>query len=361
MHTVFSHIVQKRFSQVNEDVATDALAFILHSSESARNGMMKLLRGVVADLPDLQFRTQQTEGSIRPDMWGFDGPDVRVFVENKFWAGLTDNQPVNYLKQLAEGTESTVLLVVVPTEREQTVWRELIRRLEEGGISVAERETASGVVHSVTTGAGPILALTSWEKLLSILALEAADDQSAKSDLFQLRALCDAAESQAFVPLTSAEISDQRVPRLLLQLGTIIQSAADLAVTEGVLSLKDLRPQASWDRFGRYIRFNDEKGVGAWVGVRHDLWRQHGTTPLWLFFYPGEFSRALEVRSLLEPWAAKEGVLPVFENGEVSIGLDLVAGEEKDLVVRSLVDRLKEIADLLAVLPNNIGIASDGQ
>ena len=75
---------------------------------------MKLLRGIEADLPDLHFRTQQTEGSIRPDMWGFDGLDPRVFVKNKFWAGLTDNQPVSYIEQLSAFTQPTVLLVVVP-------------------------------------------------------------------------------------------------------------------------------------------------------------------------------------------------------------------------------------------------------
>ena len=116
MQTVFSHIVQKRFSQVNEDVATDALAFVLHSSESARNGMMKLLRGVAPNMPGLRFRTQQTEGSIRPDMWGYDEGEPRVFVENKFWAGLTDNQPVSYLRQLSEYTQPTVLL-------EDGVWK----------------------------------------------------------------------------------------------------------------------------------------------------------------------------------------------------------------------------------------------
>ena len=129
MQTVFSHIVQKRFSQVNEDVATDALAFILHSSESARNGMIRLLRGIIPNMPSLRFRTQQsaqqTEGSIRPDMWGYDEAEPRVFVENKFWAGLTDNQPVAYLRKLAEYTQPTVLLVVVPDAREQTMRREL--------------------------------------------------------------------------------------------------------------------------------------------------------------------------------------------------------------------------------------------
>ena len=65
-----------------QDVATDALAFILDSSESARNGMIKLLRGIDPSLPALRFETQLAEGSIRPDMWGLDGGQPRVCIEN---------------------------------------------------------------------------------------------------------------------------------------------------------------------------------------------------------------------------------------------------------------------------------------
>ncbi|MEK9136981.1 MAG: hypothetical protein AAB393_07655, partial [Bacteroidota bacterium] len=175
MHTVFSHIIQKRFSQVNEDVATDALAYVLASSNAARHGMTKLLRGIVPDLPPLHFKTQQTEGAIRPDMWGFADTEPRVFVENKFWAGLTDNQPVSYLKQLAAYSQPTVLLVVAPAAREQTLWRELNRRLIDTGISISERDAAAGVARSVATQLGPILALTSWTNVLSVLEHEAVD------------------------------------------------------------------------------------------------------------------------------------------------------------------------------------------
>ncbi len=45
MTTVFSHAIQKRFSSVNEDVATDALAYILESSPAARRGMQNLIAG----------------------------------------------------------------------------------------------------------------------------------------------------------------------------------------------------------------------------------------------------------------------------------------------------------------------------
>jgi hypothetical protein len=354
MHTVFSHIVQKRFCQVNEDVATDALSFILHSSEPAHNGMMKLLRGIVADMPDLQFRTQQTEDSIRPDMWGFAGAHPRVFIENKFWAGLTDQQPVSYLGKLAQYTQPTVLLVVVPAAREQAVWRELSRRLEHAEIPAADHDSAAGIVHCAMTAIGPILALTSWPRLLSTLELEIADDEAARSDLYQLRALCDAADSQAFVPISAEELSNQRTPAFILQLSTIVQDSAELAVTEGILDISGLRPQASWDRIGRYVRFSCEEGVGAWLGVRFDLWRQHGGTPLWLVFSPGEFSRALEVRAILEPWAAKEGILSAFDNGDVEIGIDLPIGEEKDQVVRSIVDCFRAIASVLHPLHSRL-------
>lgn len=350
MHTVFSHIIQKRFSQVNEDVATDALAFILHSSEPARNGILKLLRGVVADMPELRFRIQQTEGSIRPDMWGFDGADPRVFIENKFWAGLTDNQPVSYIRQLAEYTQPTVLLVVVPAAREQTLWRELMRRLEDAEIAVSDQRTTAGIVQSITTEIGPILALTSWPRLLSVLELETAEDQGARNDLLQLRALCDAADSQAFVPISSAMATDQRTPAFILQLNLVVQASVDLAVTQGTLNVNGLRPQASWDRIGRYIRFINEKGIGAWIGIRFDLWRQLGGTPLWLVFTLGEFGRGLEVHDLLEPWAARKSIIFTMDNGEVVIGLDLLFGEEKDEVVRCIVNRLKDVADNLSSL-----------
>lgn len=351
MDTVFSHIIQKRFSQVNEDVATDAFSFILDSSEVARKGVLKLIRGIVPDMPDLRFRTQQTEGSIRPDMWGFDGAEIRIFIENKFWAGLTDNQPVSYIKQLAKyNNQPTVLLMVVPAAREQTIWRELIYRLEEAKVTVSDSQTAPGIVQSVKTVDGPILALTSWSRLLSILEIETAEDQGYRNDLLQLRSLCDAADSQAFVPFSPKMTTDQRTPAFILQLSHVIQTSVESAVTKGILNTKKVLPQASWDRIGRYINFHN-KEVSAWIGIRFDLWKQLGGTPLWLVFSPGKYCRGAEVYPLLQPWAIENNIIfSKDSNDEVAIGLDLLVGEEKDEVVRDIVERLSEIGDILSGL-----------
>ncbi|HPX57123.1 MAG TPA: hypothetical protein PK425_11360 [Syntrophales bacterium] len=346
MQTVFSHIVQKRLSQENENVATEALAFVLRTHEAAHNGIMKLFRGIDPHMPRLWFRTQQTDANNRPDMQGCDEEgQTHVLVENKFWAGLTENQPVSYLRMLAEYAHPTILLVVGPEDRKEALWRELNQRLADEKISVT-KYMVSGIFRITTTSIGPVLALTSWKALLAALEPEVAEDKSARSDLLQLRALCDAADSDAFVPISSAEVSDQRIPALILQLNPIVKTSVDLAVKEDLLTVNGLRPQASWERIGRYARF---PSAGVWFGTHFDYWKKHGITPLWLLF-SGDWGRALEVRSLLEPWASKEGVFTTFQNDELAVAIDIALGEDKDQVIRRVVDRLKGISELLKIL-----------
>ena len=360
MQTVFSHIVSNRLSQEYENVATESLAFVLQYSESARNGMMKLLRGVTPDMPDLQFRTQKTEQltekqtkrSIRPDMLGYHERGTRVFIENKFEAGLTNNQPKSYLIQLTKCTQPSVLLVVVPEAREETMWGELNRRLKEDHISAKDWDMTSGsIVHSIKTENGPILALTSWTRLLSALEDEVAEDPSARSDLIQLRALCEAADRNAFVPISPAVVSDQRAPAFILQLSTIVKDSIDKAVNEGVLNLTGTTRQADWERIGRYAYFSSSQEVGVWFGIHFRLWKTYGRTPLWLVFSKTQWGRAREVWPLLEPKAEKEGVFTKFVDDEFVVAIDMEFGKEKDQVIRSVVDRLKWISDAMHDLP----------
>src|ERR1035437_4956414 len=351
MSTVFSHIVQKRLSRENENVATEALSYILGYSQAARNGMMKLLRGVVPELPDLRFQTQQTEGKSRPDMWGYDKTDPRVYVENKFWAALTENQPVSYIEQLAKYTQPTILLVVVPDAREQMSWRELSRKLKDAGISAEGRDDASGIVYSVSTNKGPILALTSWKKLIDALELEAVDDPAARSDLVQLRALCKAADTD--VPISAEEVSDQRTPAFVLQLSSIVKEATEKAISAHALHKGRLKPQADWERIGRYARFSNEQGVGVWFGIHFGLWKLYGETPLWAVFSGTDWGRSHEVRPLLEPWATQNGVFTASEDDNFLVAINIEFGEEKDQVTNAIAERLKEIAGVLSILKPN--------
>jgi hypothetical protein len=369
--TVFSHIVQKRLSEEYENIATEALAFILHSSESARSGLMKFLRGIASDLPSLQFRTQQTDRSARrdptdscarPDMCGFDGTAVRVFIENKFWAGLTEKQPVEYLERLAKCAKPSVLLMVVPTERQEPMWREIRRRIVNSKLFFSSRVAAAGGVRSVGIGRGRILALTSWKTLLAAIEMDLTDEPQAKNDLLQLCGLCDTADSEAFQPLSSTQMTDQRTPTFILQLNSIREGAVEKAITAGVLLTKltnvknprqgQLLPQSSCERSGRYACFR-ASSVGAWLGTEFTLWKNLGSTPLWLVFEGGgsvfnngEWQRDSRIRHVLGHWASRKGVPALWRDDEeqFAIGIVLPAGEEEAAVITSVVNTLKEIA-----------------
>jgi hypothetical protein len=353
IRTVFSHIVQKRLSQENENVATEALAFILQSSDAAKAGLLKLLRGINPELPNLWFRTQQTEGGTRPDMWGLDATaSPYVFIENKFWAGLTDNQPVAYLNKLSERPHSSVLLFVVPPSREKSVWRELMKRLNEADIGYHTLPSTSGSNSIVKTSLGPQLAITTWKTLLAFLDAETVEDVTARNDLTQLRALCEEAESSAFVPFSRESISDQQTPNLILQLTGLVHDVSSLAFDEGVLFRERLTPQANTERIGRYASILPDQRCGVWLGVHFTLWNEHGNSPFWVIFSSTDWGRAHEVRALLEPWSAQSKVFVTDLVGDhFAVSIDLPCGEEKPLVVRSIVDQLAAIGKVLDPLP----------
>jgi len=338
---ILSYIIQRRFSSVNEDVATEALHFIVRTSQQARGGLMKVLRGIEEHLPELNFQTQHSESGARPDMWGYQGNEPRVFIENKFWAGLTDQQPVAYLRRLATKAQPSILLVVAPEVRRHTLWRELQRRLQEAEMNY-ESLSDSGIL-TLRTELGPTLALTSWLRLLGSLSQEVADDPEVRSDLLQLRTLCDAADDQAFVPFSGEQITDQTTPAFILQLGQLTDAAVQAAVGSGLLDVSGLRLQASWERIGRYARFTGEAAPGFWVGTHLALWRQYGASPIWLTFPKTEYGRGSEVMLALESWASQRGVTTQEYSDEYCLALDISTGEEMDQAVAQMAKILAEI------------------
>lgn len=355
METVFSHIIQKRFSNVNEDVATDSLAFILNRRESCREAMTRLLRDALPDLPEsMIFRTQVSEGLIRPDMWGYAGSEPRVFIENKFWAGLTDNQPFEYLKVLSSSPQPTLLLFVCPLAREQTLWHEVKHRISSRGNTVAELPGKPSMPFIAQTDLGPLIGLTSWGRLISALEHDSINDAMALPDLQQLRGLCDAADNDAFIPSSRADLTDQRSPAFILQLGQVVRLAIDQAASEGIVHLEGLRPQASWDRIGRYVHVGGVRpaGAGAWFGIDFDLWKTRGVSPLWLSFSMTDFGRGREVWPLVEAWSRETDRLSILFDDGVSVVIDVPDGAERDGVIRALVEQLREISDLLSALPS---------
>lgn len=108
---------------------------------------------------------------------------------------------------------------------------------------------------------------------------ETVDDPATRGDLVQLRALCSAADEDAYVPVSMSQLSDQRTPAFILQLSSIVQATIEHGVNLNVVNISGLRPQASWERIGRYLWMSGDQsvGAGAWFGVHFGLWKKHGT------------------------------------------------------------------------------------
>ncbi len=178
---LLSHIVS-RWSNRTEDIAVDALGFILSRSRAARNalqGVVEALAPSVGELTSARTQVSSSDGA-RPDLVVYGSEDrERVIVEAKFWAGLTDNQPESYLARLPDDGETSVLLFVAPEARLETLWIELRRRTRHDA-GVADRSEVGGVKCMPIDSGQRYLVLSSWRMVLDRMLTSAVASASFK-------------------------------------------------------------------------------------------------------------------------------------------------------------------------------------
>ena len=116
--TLLAHLALK-LAPHPENIAVEALGHILSTSPAAIRALEDVLRNGSAEIGEIvrvQTQSSNEEGS-RPDLAGLaaDGTK-RLLIEAKFWAGLTNNQPVKYLEDLLKQDQPSVLLFVAPAK-----------------------------------------------------------------------------------------------------------------------------------------------------------------------------------------------------------------------------------------------------
>lgn len=118
MDSVLAHLTA-RFTTQAENLATEALCYLLRSRPPAAAGVIDLARAFGVALPSgLVFQTQNhaVEDSSIPDLVAVaPGGSTPLVCEIKFWAGLKDNQPVTYLGRLPADEPGLLLFVAPPS------------------------------------------------------------------------------------------------------------------------------------------------------------------------------------------------------------------------------------------------------
>ncbi|MBB3084197.1 hypothetical protein [Geodermatophilus sabuli] len=341
---MFGYLVT-RLAAHPENVATDALHYVLSTSPIVGRALEDHLRRVV-DLPvGLHYDVQAAadDGSI-PDLAGVaeDG-STPLLLEAKFYAGLTANQPVGYLRRLP-AARPALLLFVVPAARLELLWTEVTARA-----GLTDPTAPAGDFRQVAVNDRHTLAMTSWRALLAVLAeaAVASGDQAAAANLAQLRGLCERMDDQAFHPIAPEELSGSVAVRLQQYLG-LINKAVDRLIDAEVATTGSndfrrggLRAGVQW--WGRYFGVS---GTSCLLRISAGPWARDRATPLWLQIGYNSSPPPAAIHAALKPLQAERN--RVFRRHTcVDVAIDLLPGAEEDAVLDHITRQIERVAACL--------------
>jgi hypothetical protein len=281
---------------------------------------------------------------------------LRVILENKFWAGLTENQPVTYIRELPDGVDALVLFVV-PEARLQHVWDEVVKRCKCAKIPV-------GYVQKHTTimiadiGGGHYIASTSWTVLLNALSTAAAlaAETECHNNIAQLQGLCKTMDEEAFLPLRGDELTNLDMARRIINFSNLALEIVYKAESKGLCSRSKAAPYKYGS--GTYIQIGEYK---AWLGFDAFTWRHLEVSPIWVTFSPP--APIAEIREKLVSFRTAESPRCFDMNNRsylwLAVPIYLYIGVEKHRIIEDAVRQIGELkAELDAPKPSGISFNS---
>ena len=347
-----------------ETTATEALGYILSRSDAAdaaRNALRDTIRTVGVDVGQIARAATEVEIEVagkpaRVDLVGFDeGNAKRALIEVKFWAGLTENQPNTYLKELLENPndEPSTLLFVAPVLRQETLWPELLRLAGAGGVSLTNVTSAAGLKSAAVNGGPHHLMLTSWLHLLEKLSAATGDPEK---EIRQLQGLCAQQDRAAFLPLRAGEMGPDFSKRAI-DLHYLYNDVIKRLREQKIAGFKGLAASKFGPNYGRFVHLGDDSngGItdGAWVGVNYEWGAQRRETLFWVMLGFGYRDPKIEeIRERLAAAQRQDGL--DYINAEHAkwpvslVPIHLPAGVEYDHVLDSVVGQIRNIGDILA-------------
>lgn len=268
------------FTSQTENIAVEALGYILNKSAASREGLDDVVRSGVRNVkPVAHVRTQAfAPDGTRPDLVGVDEDKAeRVLIEAKFWADLTRRQPDAYLDRLPDDGPA-VLLFVAPEDRINTLWRDLRGRAAEKGKTLSDVDAERKCMN--VDGTQRHLLVVSWTGLLDRISARTRGERDIDTDILQLRGLAEFADKGRPQPIPDSGEEFGPDSRRMRDLKRTIDAATERGHADGWASRKGLNRTPKSHGYGRYLRLGG--GPVVWFGVDVNRWERDGETPLWL-------------------------------------------------------------------------------
>ena len=335
-------LIARAYAAGREDAATEALCFILSRSDSARAAFSEFLGNSVDSLPIARFSTQLLVDGAFPDMICFDDDDNHVaFVESKFWASLTSNQPVTYWQALPDDRPA-VLLFLAPASRvtgrdDGSLWDQLRQRLRRADhdLSPVDGQEREDLVTATSSDGQRRLMLTSWDVLLDRLAQRTVKDADFRAcfEIAELRELAfDAIKNDAPISDANLKRSIEDAVKQLEESGWANTEGLTRGGAEGV----------AW------VRFLLLAGASAGLRIDYKAVKQMGK-PLWLWFW----DKSRNPRKSVDFDAVRDKLGELGEPGlewlspDICVPIELPAGADREAPLHAIVAELERIAKMI--------------
>lgn len=277
-YSLLAHLFP-RIKGSQEDVATYSLSYILEQSGILNEAFTKMISSKLK-IPfknALSYNCQDADSEYgRPDIAGYDAGTLTLLCEAKFYAGLTANQPVSYLKRL-QGTADSGVIFICPKDRVVSLWDKVVGLAEEAGLS------GNKIDDKCMDYSGTKMSVVSWSEINAELLRVATERHPEMiGDLRQLEGFCSKVESEAFIPFKEDDFSIQTARNIDRYYEVIDQVHAILKThKEFSPGTKGLRNSPRWQGYSAYLYMDGDKGVS--MDFIRKLWKEPTSvsTPFW--------------------------------------------------------------------------------
>ena len=257
-------------------------------------------------------------------------------LEAKFWAGLTSNQPVTYLRRLPKDKPSA-LLVVAPPVRLEELWQQLQGRVSaEDSLDPSNANVEPEIRWCDVDGHRKLL-LTSWRFLLDSIAAQASSAVARTvNDIHQLQGM---AELRGVDPLRRSPLTPE-FPRSLPLLYALIDDTVEGLIERSLAEIpgRAYRPTIHRAYSVRYMTFCGVRNAS--FGIYFRDWRTYHHNPLWFTLHDYGLSKGVVNALFEEPFHA-------YQKGtHLYIPIHLHGGQY-DAVLEAIVEQIERIATLI--------------
>ena len=334
-----------RIKGSQEDIASEGLTYILSKSRAARVTLQRIIEiecGLV--LPDITYVSQNIGLKLeRPDISGSDtNGSERIIIEAKFWASLTDNQPVEYLNRLPK---ESVLLFICPNLRVRPIFGEVLKRLTSAGLEYKSESEG----HIISLPNEKSIVIKKWDEILGAvkISLSKENDPTLVSDINQIIGFCNTIDNEAFLPISSDDLSP-RIARRINSYCDLIDKVTEELKKRGVADTDGLR--ATGQKYG-YSRFFKIRSFGIGLNVKFESWARDADTPFWLYLSvisenEKEWLRSDQLSQAVFDFGNQHGYTIVPDSNNVGfVALFPLIDKTEDLVVNDMANQIIFIID----------------